>query len=207
MATPNLTPGSKDASIEPRRDAVQLPALTNRPTSYSGCCLALSTPLIQHLHSLLPPVPALVLSVGSGFGLLEAHLLAASSPSRGPVHVIGVEVEPSPNHYLLASNHRVVHGTRFLDPLAAEATTWVFVYPRRVGLVNEYMSTYGQGQVEHIIWIGPRADWDEYTGCFVGWGVQLQCANEVGGRAYDMIAVAQKYEAVLATLESHTGLL
>jgi hypothetical protein len=193
MAAPNPNPDSEDSSIESRRDEVQLPALTDTPTAFAGCCLALSTRLIQHLRSLLPPLPALILSVGSGFGLLEAHLLAASSPLPRSIHIIGVEVEPSPNHYLLAANHRVVYGTRFLDPLAAEATGWLFVYPRRVDLVNEYMGTYGQGQVEHVIWIGPRADWDEYASCFVGWEVQLQSADEVGGRAYDMIAVAQKH--------------
>ncbi|KAH3909969.1 hypothetical protein HBI56_129120 [Parastagonospora nodorum] len=165
-----------------------LPVLTNAPKAFPGCCLALSAPLIEYIHSLLPPAPALTLSIGSGFGLLEAHVLAVSQPPR----LLGVEVEKSPNQYLPAANHRLVHGTRFLEPLAAEAATWLFVYPRRVGLVNEYLHEYGQGIVETIIWIGPQADWADYIQCFARWDVQIHNADEVGGRAWDTIAVVKK---------------
>ncbi|EAT86622.1 hypothetical protein SNOG_05558 [Parastagonospora nodorum SN15] len=151
-----------------------LPVLTNAPKAFPGCCLALSAPLIEYIHSLLPPAPALTLSIGSGFGLLEAHVLAVSQPPR----LLGVEVEKSPNQYLPAANHRLVHGTRFLEPLAAEAATWLFVYPRRVGLVNEYLHEYGQGIVETIIWIGPQADWADYIQCFARWDVQIHNADE-----------------------------
>jgi hypothetical protein len=168
-----------------------LRALTNQPTAYSGCCLALSTPLIEYLASLLPPAPALTLSIGSGFGLLEAHLLA----SPRSLHIVGVEVEPSPNKYLPAANHRVVHGTRFLEPLATEAATWLFVYPRRAGLVSEYLQHHGQGSVQQIIWTGPQADWDEYKACFTGWDVRMQSVDDVGGRAWDSIHVATKAKA------------
>lgn len=175
-----------------------LPALSDTPVIYSGCCLALSTPLVRHLHSLLPPQPALVLSIGSGFGLLEAHLLAWAAPtaqsisSPESVNIVGVEVSPSPNQYLPASCHRTVHGTRFLEPLAAEAMTWLFVYPRRVNLVREYMDEYGQGRVRHIIWIGPQADWIEYETCFSQWHVRKQSADEVGGREWDTIVIATR---------------
>ncbi|KAH5440759.1 hypothetical protein HBI32_011690 [Parastagonospora nodorum] len=90
-----------------------LPVLTNAPKAFPGCCLALSAPLIEYIHSLLPPAPALTLSIGSGFGLLEAHVLAVSQPPR----LLGVEVEKSPNQYLPAANHRLVHGTRFWSRL------------------------------------------------------------------------------------------
>jgi hypothetical protein len=165
-----------------------LPSLTEKPMAYSGCCLALSVPLVTHIHALFPPPPALVLSIGSGFGLLEAHLLTVQPSPR----LVGVEVSPSPNHYLPAINLHTVHGTRFLEPLAGEATTWLFVYPRRVGLISEYMDEYSNGSVEQIIWIGPQADWDDYKGRFTGWTVQTQNADVVGGRAWDMIAVANK---------------
>jgi hypothetical protein len=165
-----------------------LPTLTNDPKLYSGCCLALSTPLVKHIRSLLPPLPAVTLSIGSGFGLLEAFLLASPPPS---LRVVGVEVEPSSNQYLDAVHHRTVQGTRFLEPLAAVATTWLFVYPRRVGLVSEYMDAYGRDKVEHIVWVGPQADWDEYRNCFVDWTVQVQSAGEFGGRSWDVICSAQ----------------
>lgn len=178
---------SQHATIEPSA----LPALTDTPKAYPGCCLALSIPLVEHIHSLLPPPSALSLSIGSGFGLLEAHILALPQPS----YLLGVEVHPSPNQYLPATNHRVVHGTRFLEPLAAEAATWLFVYPRRVGLINEYLKMHGQGMIQHIIWIGPQADWNDYSDCFEGWDIQLQNADEVGGRAWDVIATAKRPRA------------
>ncbi|KAJ4983645.1 hypothetical protein SVAN01_10856 [Stagonosporopsis vannaccii] len=173
----------------PVKETLSLPTLTNKATVYPGCCLALSTPLVAHLYSLLKPAPARALSIGSGFGLLEALLNA--SPYKA--QVVGVEVAPSPNTFLPATHHRLVHGTRFLEPLAAEAGTWLFVYPRRVGLVNEYMANYSHNSVHRIIWIGPQADWDDYKGCFTtDWDVHTQSADEVGGKAWEMIAVARK---------------
>jgi hypothetical protein len=166
----------------------ELPVLTPSPIAYPGSCLAISKPLIACLQSVLAPSPSLTLSIGSGFGLLEAYLNALPSSCQ----VIGVEVEPSSNKYLPASHHRVVHGTRFLEPLAAEATTWLFVYPRRVGLVQEYMSEYGEGAVRKIVWAGPKADWDDYKGCFVGWDVDERSADEVGGRAWELVAIATR---------------
>jgi hypothetical protein len=181
MSPPTSATGHVDDAPPP------LPTLTTTPTAYSGCCLALSAPFLTHLASLLPPAPALTLSIGSGFGLLEALLLAPPYPS----HMIGVEVHPSPNKYLPATHHRTVYGTRFHEPLATEAACWMFVYPRRVGLVQEYMSECGEGCVEMVVWIGPRADWEEYEACFEGWEVQIKGADEVGGRAWELVAVAK----------------
>lgn len=193
--TPSITSApdaAHDATTSPttppQTPSPPLPALTAKPVAYAGCCLALSAPLIGHLRSLLPPPPALVLSIGSGFGLLEAHLLA---PPHS-VHIFGVEVEPSPNRYLPPANHGLVLGTRFLEPLAEDAATWLFVYPRRVGLVSEYLAAHGRGAVRMVVWIGPQADWSEYESCFAGWAVQKESANEVGGRAWELIAVARR---------------
>lgn len=168
-----------------------LPQLLASPRVYSGSCLALSTQLVAYIQSLLAPPPCIAVSIGSGFGLLEAHLMNGTDA----VHVIGVEVEPSPNKYLPPSHHRTVNGTRFLEPLTARATTWLFVYPRRVGLVKEYMAAYGEGSVERIIWAGPRADWDDYKTCFTGWHLHEQEAGAVGGHAWELIAVASKSSA------------
>lgn len=166
-----------------------LPKLTDRASVYSGCCLALSTPLVAHIHSLLPPARDIVLSIGSGFGLLEA-LLSAPPYSA---HIVGVEVAPSPNTYLPKTYHRVVHGTRFLEPLAAEAGAWMFVYPRRVSLVSEYLVAHGLDSVHTVIWVGPQADWHDYKPCFAtGWTVHTQSADEVGGKAWDLIATARR---------------
>ncbi|KAG9195040.1 hypothetical protein G6011_00160 [Alternaria panax] len=184
---PDLDASDNEASSSGEA-AAQLPALTAMPTAYPGCCLALSESLIGYLGSLLPQPPSLALSIGSGFGLLESYLIVQPHAH----HVIGVEVEPSSNQYLPPSNHRVVHGSRFLAPLAAEATTWLFVYPRRVGLLREYLAEHGEGSVKRGIWAGPKADWDDYKACFAGWHVEEQSADQVGGRAWELIAVANR---------------
>ncbi|KAF9701662.1 hypothetical protein EKO04_000339 [Ascochyta lentis] len=178
-------------SLLPSRGVPALPPLTDRPTLYSGCCLALSRPLVAHVHSLLPPASALTLSIGSGFGLLEAYLAAAPYNAN----VVGVEVEPSPNTHLPATRHCVVHGTRFLEPLAAEASAWLFVYPRRVGLVDEYLAAHGRESesVHVIVWIGPQADWHDYQRCFTpDWKVHTQSADAVGGKPWELIATAKR---------------
>jgi hypothetical protein len=184
---PNVDASDHEAS-SPVEDVAELPVLTTTPTAYSGCCLALSEPIVAHLASLLPQPPSLTLSIGSGFGLLERYLI--TKPHA--YHVVGVEVEPSSNKFLPSSNHRIVHGTRVLEPLAAEATTWLFVYPRRVGLVREYLERYGRDRVDRVIWAGPKADWDDYKSCFAGWNVNEQGADQVGGRAWELIAVAHR---------------
>jgi hypothetical protein len=177
--------------LQPDVDALEdgaLPALTTTPTAYPGCCLALSEPLIAYLASLLPQPPSLTLSIGSGFGLLERYLITKPYAHR----VVGVEVEPSSNQYLPSSNHRVVHGTRFLEPLAAEVSTWLFIYPRRAGLLREYLAEHGADNVKTVIWAGPQADWEDYKACFAGWHVDEQSADRVGGRAWELIAVANR---------------
>jgi hypothetical protein len=166
-----------------------LPRLVSTPKPYPGCCLALSTPLVAYLCTLLPYRPHLILSIGSGYGLLEALLL---SPPYS-LNVIGIEVQPSPNIYLHSSNHKEVIGSRSLHELAAETEAWMFVYPRRVGIVEEYLKTYGDGRVQCVLWLGPRADWEDYKSVFgKQWAVEVKAADEVGGRAWELIAVARK---------------
>lgn len=128
------------------------------------------------------------MSIGSGYGLLEALLRKAPYS----VDIIGVEVEPSPNRYLPEDAHRSVHGSRFLEPLAADAVMWLFVYPRRPGLLLEYLAQYGTGCVEKIVWIGPQADWEDYAVCFVHWHVKTYGADKIGGRVWELITVATK---------------
>ncbi|KAF2006157.1 hypothetical protein P154DRAFT_254425 [Amniculicola lignicola CBS 123094] len=169
---------------------LQLPVLSSKPIAYSGSCLGLSSTLLSHLHSVLPNT-AVILSIGSGAGLLEALL-------NGDPYchtIIGVEVEPSPNRYLPPENHDTVHGTRFLSGRAAEATAWMFIYPRRVGLLEEYIKMYG-GSVELVVWIGPKADWDDYQDCFQTstWDVGVQGCEESGGRLWELMAIARKRE-------------
>ncbi|KAF2711067.1 hypothetical protein K504DRAFT_501001 [Pleomassaria siparia CBS 279.74] len=169
-----------------------LPKLSSTPTVHPGCCLALSAPLLTFISSVLPPPPHLALSIGSGYGLFEALLLA----SPYTLNIIGVEVHPSPNQYLPPSNHESVSGSRFLHPLAAKAKAWLFIYPRRVGMITEYFDAYGDTHVETVVWVGPKADWEDYKGCFgQRWTVDVESVDEVGGRAWELIALARKKAA------------
>ncbi|CAI6328948.1 unnamed protein product [Periconia digitata] len=171
---------------------ISLPALSPTPAVYPGCCVALSPLLLSNLSTILPSSSSLILSIGSGTGFLEA--LLRSEPHD--INIIGVEVHPSINRYLQTNHHRVVAGSYSLEPLAIEAETWLFIYPRRVGLVQSYISTYGQGVINQIVWIGPTADWEDYKQCFeVHWDLKVQSAGELGGRGWELVAVASKKPA------------
>lgn len=182
-------------SLETEITPLDLPAISSTPSVYAGCCLGISQALISYLCSLLPDPPTTVLSIGSGYGLLEALMLAEHPETI----IIGVEVQPSSNQYLPPANHRSVVGTRFLDPLAADAEAWLFVYSKRVGLVDEYVNEYSRGRLKTIVWAGPKADWEDYATCFedspgkgIAWEVECTSADEVGGRAWELIAVARR---------------
>ncbi|KAF2746741.1 hypothetical protein M011DRAFT_403987 [Sporormia fimetaria CBS 119925] len=180
----------EDSSV----DVSNLPILTSMPKVYSGCCLALSSRLLCYLRTTLLSNPGPVLSVGSGYGLLEAIMLAP--PYDMPI--TGVEVHPSSNRYLPPTHHRVVPGSRFMDSLAEQASVWMFVYPKRVGLITDYISRHGAGNLKAIIWMGPRADWEDYRVCFatrtqaLSWSVDAKSADQAGGAAWEMVAVATK---------------
>ncbi|PVH94027.1 hypothetical protein DM02DRAFT_618897 [Periconia macrospinosa] len=166
-----------------------LPPLSPHPAVLSGCCVALSSRLLSNLSTVLPPAPSLVLSIGSGSGLLEGLLRA--DPYN--IHILGVEVQPSVNRYLSVAHHRTVTGTYSLEPLASESEAWMFIYPRRVGLIQAYISMYEDSAVSKILWIGPAADWDDYKVCFGNrWNVKVQNADEIGGREWELVVVASK---------------
>ncbi|PSN68191.1 hypothetical protein BS50DRAFT_573147 [Corynespora cassiicola Philippines] len=174
--------------------AEPLPRLSGEPVAHPGCCLGLSETLLDHLHSILPPPPGRILSIGSGYGLLEALLLAPPFS----LNVTGVEVYPSSNRFLPIDHHNVVSGTRFLDEEAGSYHAWLFVYPRRVGLITEYIHNYGKENenVKTIVWAGPQADWEDYSSCFgEQWQVKTFSAEEFGGRAWELLAIAKRVQA------------
>ena len=112
------------------------------PAHLPDCCSSLSVSLLKRLASLLPPDPALTLSIGSGSGLdLKA-----------------VEVPTTTNKYMPANRLQIVNGYRDLCDLAADASAWMFVYPRDIWLLREYVQVFGGQKCHLIIWIGPRAD-------------------------------------------------
>ena len=124
------------------------------PAHLPDCCSSLSISLLKHLASLLPPDPALTLSIGSGSGLLEALLIH----QRPKLNLKAVEVPTTNNKYMPAERLQIVNGYRELCDLAADASAWMFVYPRDIWLLREYVQVFGGQKCHLIIWIGPRAD-------------------------------------------------
>ncbi|KAL2824132.1 hypothetical protein BDW59DRAFT_147881 [Aspergillus cavernicola] len=161
------------------------------PTAFPNCCLSLSTTLITHLSSLLPPAPNHTLSIGSGSGLLEA-LITHRHPN---VSIQGVEVNSSVNLYLAEQSMNVVGGTWDLYSRAGQARAWMFVYPRDPRLVRRYFERYGNG-VQAVLWLGPRADWEDYEGCFRGEFGELEfCESvDVGLAEFEMLVVGRSFQ-------------
>lgn len=112
---------------------------------------------MENLASLLPPDPALTLSIGSGTGLLEALLLR----QRPTLDLKVVEVPSTDNKYMPLDRLEIVNGYRHLCYLAAEASAWMFIYPRDPWLLQEYVKAFEHQQCVLIIWIGPKADLPE----------------------------------------------
>ncbi|OOF89908.1 hypothetical protein ASPCADRAFT_212396 [Aspergillus carbonarius ITEM 5010] len=165
--------------------------LSPSPKAFPDCCLDISSTLTAYLAGLLPSTPAFTISVGCGSGLLEA-LIAYRHPNT---HIIGVEVALSVNRYLSEPDIDVVSGTWDLYSRAAQATAWMFVYPREPKLVTKYLETYGHGSVQLIVWLGPRADWADYEPCFrnSSFSVSLPDDDDVGLMGYEMLAIMRRH--------------
>ncbi|KAK4196609.1 hypothetical protein QBC40DRAFT_209124, partial [Triangularia verruculosa] len=159
-----------------------LPNLSTTPTRHPSSCCSLSLPLLSLLHTLLPPPPRLVLSIGSGNGLLEA-LLLHHYPDRSS-SFYGVEVSASKpvNVFLPEQNSLTVAGTWAVvdNGLLSEVGALMFVYPRQPSLVRTYLERW-EGVV---VWIGPRADVEEFGGVFEEWGGGRK-GEDVGGGVVD----------------------
>lgn len=159
---------------------MELPGLGKTPSRHPDFCLSISTKLIDTLSTIVTdngPVGNnnLILSVGSGSGLLEAflqkHLNSLPSPTS-KFTIQGVEVRSSPteapvNKYLPEQHYTTVRGTWELSTLLDAADTLLFVYPREPGLVNRYLSAR-PASLRIVLWLGPRADWEVFGGCFQG---------------------------------------
>ncbi|KAH8160302.1 hypothetical protein CIB48_g7937 [Xylaria polymorpha] len=158
------------AQVRYNLDMPNLPLLTSDPTRYPGCCFELSEPLLATIKTLLDsaphptnksqdgyrpelgPEPTLILSIGSGTGLLEKLLddylsngdhASANFHSAHKWRVEGVEVNPAVNIYLPEDHINHVQGTwAVLETRAREAAVLMFVYPRDGTLVRRYIDTF-----------------------------------------------------------------
>ncbi|KAI3531651.1 hypothetical protein CSPX01_14026 [Colletotrichum filicis] len=203
----------EDEEPSPAFTPAPLPPLTNEPRRHPDSCLTLSLPLIKALHAQLPPTPELTLSIGSGTGLVEALLdslvdiqaqdptqeVSQKSPAPRKLNLTSIEIAPSPNKY--HRNHRTVPGTWALDPAAAEAKAWMFVYPKQVALVRKYMEAFassssGSGEkgiaVETVLYVGPRMDWDDFRGALEPFAEDVEVWDEermesVGGQGWECV--------------------
>lgn len=134
-----------------------LSALPPVPISACDADSSLSSVLISTLTDYLPHSPALTISIGHGHGLLEAYLLK-DCPT---LNLLGIDVVYKTPQYLPGPQIRILNSTSALSGEARVAAVWMFVYAKDLGLIGRYMQEYGNGEVNTLIWIGPRMDWDD----------------------------------------------
>lgn len=158
---------------------LNLPPLSDDPRRYPDFCLSISTSLIRSLTGILTEAASksqsrLVLSVGSGSGLLEAYLLSHwSSIPHCDLSIHGVEVHTGDNarpvnRYLPEPNCSTVVSTWQLSPDLCAAAALLFVYPRDTNLVSRYLEAAQNSEnspLQTVVWLGPRADFDTFAGC------------------------------------------
>lgn len=186
-----------------------LPELSTAPSRHPDFCLSISTKLIHTLTDIIAnngPVSIhnLILSVGSGSGLLEAHLqkhLNSLPDSTSKFTIQGVEVRSSPteapvNKYLPEQHYTTVRGTWELSPLLEDANALLFVYPRDPGLVSRYLAAR-PASLRVVLWLGPRADWEVFGGCFQGLGdfpeVNIMDGETAGVAVFEIVAVVRRH--------------
>ncbi|GAB7346406.1 hypothetical protein MBLNU457_5105t1 [Dothideomycetes sp. NU457] len=163
--------------------------LSDAPKHHPDCCLAISRPLLDKLVSILPHAPAVVLSIGSGTGLLEAAIL---QHSHEQIDIVGVEVSLSVNKYLPEQNILVVNGTWALHVEAQTAAAWMFVYPREPKLVETYIDTCASDAPRTIVWLGPKNDWPDYAPVFDRSQFIHVQLEDCGIASYEAMVVATK---------------
>ena len=171
-----------------RNDIRGLPELSTIPTYHPDCCCSLSIQLVDTLVDLLSPTPCLMVSIGSGTGLLEALLLQ----KHPALPIKAVEVSNAVNKYMFEEDLSIVLGTWDLCSLAADAHVWLFVYPREVRLLKRYIEAYGSQNVRSVIWLGPKADLPDCTEamCMSGWNETL--VEDCGLSCYELLVIWEK---------------
>lgn len=180
-----------------------LPDLSRHPRHHSDCCLSLSTILISHLSDIILSSirSGIVLSIGSGTGLLEAHLdQHFVKIANHEVRVEGVEIKStvastSLNGYLPEELSNTVGGTWAICDRVVKASGLMFVYPRTTVLVEKYLEycTLHSDNLDVVIWLGPIADWYDFDKVFKLDGFDRVSVTEPCGLVkYEMLAVLQR---------------
>lgn len=165
--------------------AKPLPQLGSTPSRHPDCCLSLSTTLCDRIIATTSAESTgggddgtrSILSIGSGSGLLEylLNLHADNVDPHGSFLAEGVEVQqpesqPSVNTYLPEPRYHTVQRTSMISPRIYDdgVRALMFVYPRQPSLVKQYLEELeaGKTHIDTVIWLGPRADWDDFSPCF-----------------------------------------
>lgn len=171
----NISQISKQLLLEPKR--------------FPDCCLAISSTLVAYLTSILPKKPAFTISIGSGSGLLEGLIVHYDKN----VSVEGVEVDSTINRYIAEEDMNIVGGGWGLWSAAQQAAAWMFVYPRDPKLITKYIDTYGDHNVDFIVWLGPRVDWPDYEPRFCQSPFsELSFPDHIGLTPYETVVVARR---------------
>lgn len=190
---------------------MELPQLSDDAVRHPGFCLSISTGLVHLLSSVLNSCtadhqPTLVLSVGSGTGLLEAHLDAHWSENPDcHITIEGVEIRTAEdakpvNKYLPEDKHSTVRRTWELSPRIPEAGALMFVYPREPGLITKYLQAAQEtpnGLLSIAIWLGPKADWEVFEPCMTnvpGFG-KPELLQGFGMAEFEMMAYIRRNAA------------
>ncbi|KAK5104853.1 hypothetical protein LTR62_002775 [Meristemomyces frigidus] len=167
-----------------------LSQLTEKPAYFADCCAAISRPLIHTIIHLLPPPPTCVLSIGSGSGLLEAMILQVTAGHQ--VELFGVEVPSCVNKFLPEQHVLRVPSTTSLHSDAILAQTLLFVYPRKVSLIEDYLKTFRTGMLAQVIWYGQKNDWPEANDLLSLFFHRVCVIDTVGVADHELLAMASK---------------
>lgn len=163
-----------------------LSKLGRQPVHFPDCCAGISWPLMEVLASRLPRHPGLVLSVGSGSGLLEAMLLHATDHH---VNICGVEVAAAVNRHLPPQRVLRVPRSASIHADAMLASSLLFVYPRSAALIARYLD-FIDGALEQLVWLGHRNDWPDAKIIVMRSFERLQLVAGDGLPEYELLAIA-----------------
>jgi hypothetical protein len=159
------------------------PKISDAPRHHPDCCLSLSTKLIQQIGQLQPP-GSLVLSIGSGSGLLETLVQRHYPQTR----VVGLEVNDLINKYLSPDNAISVKGTWDIYTKSSEADTWLFVYPKSPALISRYLELSKIPKT--TVWLGPKRDWEDFRSPFLAYRkFTIEEVEDAGLASYETMFV------------------
>ncbi|CAG9946500.1 unnamed protein product [Clonostachys rosea f. rosea IK726] len=193
---------------------MELPTLVlgDAPVRHAHSCLSLSNKLFRALLEHLSPITLpttndtsrpenrVILSVGSGTGLLESLMtsyLASTCLGVEGVEVWQADSAESTNKYLPEPFINTVRSSREISSRLRDPEVFaiMFVYPRQPSLLSLYMTTILEMKLATrvVIWLGPVADWAEYESCFTrsdaSHTLDVYEGDDVGIGSYEMMAV------------------